>query len=55
MSRASMDYLLTGNGSGNALVVVVGGLAECRYSRPGFSILVLKKRKGFVRVALQHG
>ncbi|XP_074133566.1 acyl-CoA wax alcohol acyltransferase 2 isoform X1 [Sminthopsis crassicaudata] len=55
VGQASIDYLLTGNGSGNALVVVVGGLAECPYARPGFSTLVLKKRKGFVRMALQHG
>ncbi|XP_068918475.1 acyl-CoA wax alcohol acyltransferase 2 [Petaurus breviceps papuanus] len=55
VSEASMNYLLTGNGSGNAVVVVVGGLAECCYGRPGFSTLVLKNRKGFVRMALQHG
>ncbi|XP_074060444.1 acyl-CoA wax alcohol acyltransferase 2 isoform X2 [Macrotis lagotis] len=55
VSRASINYLLTRKDSGNALVVVVGGLAECRYSRPGFSTLVLKNRKGFVYMALCHG
>ncbi|XP_044538432.1 acyl-CoA wax alcohol acyltransferase 2-like [Gracilinanus agilis] len=55
VSQASMDYLLTGKGQGNAVVVVVGGLAECRYARPGLTKLVLKRRYGFVRMALQHG
>ncbi|XP_078004101.1 acyl-CoA wax alcohol acyltransferase 2 isoform X1 [Phascolarctos cinereus] len=55
VSRASMEYLLSNRGTGNAVVVVVGGLAECRYGKPGFSKLVLKKRKGFVHMALRHG
>ncbi|MEJ1281431.1 hypothetical protein NN561_012381 [Cricetulus griseus] len=55
VSQSSMDYLLTHKGTGNMLVVVVGGLAECRYSMPGSTTLVLKKRYGFVRMALRHG
>ncbi|KFO29875.1 Acyl-CoA wax alcohol acyltransferase 2, partial [Fukomys damarensis] len=55
VSQSSMDFLLTQKGKGNMLIVVVGGLAECRYSLPGSSTLVLKKRFGFVRVALRHG
>ncbi|XP_048191333.1 acyl-CoA wax alcohol acyltransferase 2 [Perognathus longimembris pacificus] len=55
VSKSSMDFLLTHKGTGNMLIVVVGGLAECRYSFPGCFTLVLKKRCGFVRMALQHG
>ncbi|KAL2768604.1 acyl-CoA wax alcohol acyltransferase 2 [Daubentonia madagascariensis] len=55
VSQSSMDFLLTHRGTGNMLIVVVGGLAECRYSQPGSSTLVLKNRSGFVRVALRHG
>ncbi|XP_040858184.1 acyl-CoA wax alcohol acyltransferase 2 [Ochotona curzoniae] len=55
VSQSSMDFLLTHKGTGNMLIVVVGGLAECRYSLPGSSTLVLKKRHGFVRTALRHG
>ncbi|XP_012316240.1 acyl-CoA wax alcohol acyltransferase 2 [Aotus nancymaae] len=55
VSESSMDFLLTHKGTGNMLVVVVGGLAECRYSLPGSSTLVLKNRSGFVRIALRHG
>lgn len=50
-----MDFLLTHRGKGNMLIVVVGGLAECSYSLPGSTTLFLKKRTGFVRVALHHG
>ncbi|XP_055461096.1 acyl-CoA wax alcohol acyltransferase 2 [Psammomys obesus] len=55
VSQSSMDFLLTQKGKGNMLVVVVGGLAECRHSLPGSTTLFLKKRLGFVRTALQHG
>ncbi|XP_027791697.1 acyl-CoA wax alcohol acyltransferase 2 [Marmota flaviventris] len=55
VSQSSMDFLLTQKGTGNMLIVVVGGLAECRYSLPGSSTLVLKNRCGFVRMALRHG
>ncbi|PNI41826.1 AWAT2 isoform 3, partial [Pan troglodytes] len=55
VSRSSIDFLLTHKGTGNMVIVVIGGLAECRYSLPGSSTLVLKNRSGFVRMALQHG
>nr|XP_025706891.1 acyl-CoA wax alcohol acyltransferase 2-like [Callorhinus ursinus] len=55
VSQASMDFVLTHKGTGNMLVVVVGGLAECRYGLPGSTTLVLKNRTGFVRMALRHG
>ncbi|XP_003471064.1 acyl-CoA wax alcohol acyltransferase 2 [Cavia porcellus] len=55
VSQSSINFLLTQKGKGNMLVVVVGGLAECRYSLPGSFTLVLKNRSGFVRMALQHG
>ncbi|XP_027947893.1 acyl-CoA wax alcohol acyltransferase 2 [Eumetopias jubatus] len=55
VSQASMDFVLTHKGTGNMLVVVVGGQAECRYGLPGSTTLVLKNRTGFVRMALRHG
>ncbi|EHB15807.1 Acyl-CoA wax alcohol acyltransferase 2 [Heterocephalus glaber] len=55
VSQSSMDFLLTHKGKGNMLIVVVGGLAECRYSLPGSSTLVLKNQFDFVRMALRHG
>ncbi|KAM5221559.1 acyl-CoA wax alcohol acyltransferase 2 [Ctenodactylus gundi] len=55
VSQSSMDFLLSHKGTGNMLIVVVGGLAECRYSLPGSYTLALKNRCGFVRMALRHG
>ncbi|XP_007530829.2 acyl-CoA wax alcohol acyltransferase 2 [Erinaceus europaeus] len=55
VSQSSMDFLLTHKGTGNMLIVVVGGLAECKYCLPGSTTLVLKNRNGFIRKALQHG
>ncbi|XP_058906178.1 acyl-CoA wax alcohol acyltransferase 2 [Kogia breviceps] len=55
VSQSSMDFLLTRRGTGNMLIMVVSGLAECRYSLPGSTTLVLKNRTGFVRTALRHG
>ncbi|XP_004694486.1 PREDICTED: acyl-CoA wax alcohol acyltransferase 2 [Condylura cristata] len=55
VSDSSIDFLLTHRGTGNLLVVVAGGLAECKYSLPASTTLYLKNRKGFIRKALQHG
>jgi 2-acylglycerol O-acyltransferase 2 len=39
----------------NAVVLVVGGAQEALNARPGNYKIVVKKRKGFVRVALETG
>ncbi|XP_004474358.1 LOW QUALITY PROTEIN: acyl-CoA wax alcohol acyltransferase 2 [Dasypus novemcinctus] len=39
VSQSSMDFLLTHKGTGNMLILVVGGLAECQY----------RKEKGVLR------
>lgn len=52
----SMDYILSGKlGPGNAAVVVPGGALEALEARPGGLTVNIKKRKGFVKVALRHG
>jgi 2-acylglycerol O-acyltransferase 2 len=51
-SRDSAAYLLR---SGKSVVVVVGGASEALYARPGRAELVLRRRKGFVRLALRTG
>ncbi|KAM8965948.1 diacylglycerol O-acyltransferase 2-like protein 6 isoform 1-T1 [Sarcophilus harrisii] len=55
VSRLALKYLLTEMGSGNAVIVVVGGAAEALLSKPGNNSIVLNNRKGFVRLALQTG
>ncbi|KFW68939.1 Diacylglycerol O-acyltransferase 2 [Pygoscelis adeliae] len=54
-TRRAIGYLLSKNGTGNAVAIVVGGAAESLSCHPGVTTLILKNRKGFVRMALQHG
>lgn len=54
VSKRSLDFLLRG-GPGNAVVIVVGGAAESLDGVPGQQRVLLKGRRGFVRLALQHG
>lgn len=46
---------LLGKGPGASILLAVGGAAEALDARPGSLTLTLKKRKGFVRVALRAG
>lgn len=56
VSRESCEYLLSGKcGKGHALVIVLGGIPEMHVTRNGTMIFYIKRRKGFVRLALQHG
>lgn len=55
VTRRAIGYLLSQNGSGNAVAIVIGGAAESLSCQPGVTTLILKNRKGFVRMALQHG
>ncbi|XP_029458009.1 diacylglycerol O-acyltransferase 2 isoform X1 [Rhinatrema bivittatum] len=55
VNRDSIDYILSRNGAGNAVIIVVGGAAESLDCKPGKNSVTLKNRKGFVKLALQHG
>ncbi|KAF0875977.1 DG2L6 protein, partial [Crocuta crocuta] len=55
VSELALKYLLTQKGSGNAVIIVVGGAAEALLCRPGASTIYLKERKGFVKLALETG
>ncbi|XP_060091330.1 diacylglycerol O-acyltransferase 2-like [Heteronotia binoei] len=55
VNRDSIDYILSKKGTGNAVVIVVGGAAESLNCVPGKNSVTLKNRKGFVRLALRHG
>ncbi|CAL1267901.1 unnamed protein product [Larinioides sclopetarius] len=54
-SRESIEWVLTKEGKGNALIIIVGGAAEALDAHPGDVNLTLKTRRGFVRLALKHG
>ncbi|XP_007910025.2 diacylglycerol O-acyltransferase 2 [Callorhinchus milii] len=54
VNKRSVTHLLARSGVGNAVVIVVGGAAEA-LTRTGVHAIILKHRKGFVRLALEHG
>ncbi|XP_034972276.1 2-acylglycerol O-acyltransferase 2 [Zootoca vivipara] len=47
--------VLRRSGGGNVLAIAVGGAQEALDARPGAFTLLLANRKGFVRLAIQHG
>lgn len=51
-SRHSVNHCLQ---SGKSVVIVVGGALEALDARPGSVDLTLRRRRGFVRLALQSG
>nr|XP_023700594.1 diacylglycerol O-acyltransferase 2-like [Paramormyrops kingsleyae] len=55
VSKPSLEHLLSRRGQGNAVVIVTGGAAESLDSAPGINVVVMKQRKGFVRLALEYG
>lgn len=48
-------HVLNRQGGGNLLGIIVGGAQEALNARPGAYKLLLRNRKGFVRLALMHG
>lgn len=55
VSRSSIEWVLTKESTGNAIGIIVGGASEALDSVPGRYRLNLRHRKGFVRMALEHG
>eukprot|EP00659_Diplonema_papillatum_P017499 gene17500-26926_t len=53
-SKGCLNRVLTGP-PGNSALLVVGGAEESLGAVPGTFDLVLKKRKGFVKIAMQNG
>lgn len=51
----SLDFILSRPQLGQAAVIAIGGAQESLYAMPGKHHLVLRNRKGFVRLALRHG
>lgn len=54
VSKRSCASILK-RGSGQAITIVVGGAAESLRARPGTNDLTLKRRSGFIKVAIQYG
>ncbi|GAM27342.1 hypothetical protein SAMD00019534_105170 [Acytostelium subglobosum LB1] len=54
VSRAGCDNILQ-SGPGQSVLIVVGGAEESLDAHPGNNELLLKKRKGFIKLAFAHG
>ncbi|KAF5307028.1 hypothetical protein FQR65_LT07171 [Abscondita terminalis] len=52
-SERSLNYLLSKKNGGNAVALIVGGSDEIGYSHKEDYHIILKRRKGFARVALK--
>ncbi|KAI9497809.1 diacylglycerol acyltransferase type 2A [Zychaea mexicana] len=55
VSRQSCKNVLKSGGPGRSIAIVIGGASESLNARPGVMDLTLKKRLGFVRIALETG
>lgn len=53
VSKDSIDCIF--RTKGNATVILIGGAKESMDSGPSMASLVLKGRKGFIKMALKHG
>ncbi|CCO30453.1 Diacylglycerol O-acyltransferase 2B [Rhizoctonia solani AG-1 IB] len=54
VSKRSCANILK-RGAGEAICIVIGGAAESLSAHPGTADLTLKRRLGFVKIAMQHG
>ena len=55
ISKESIHHICTKENGGNVAVIVVGGASESLDARPGSCRITLKRRKGFIRMALLTG
>lgn len=55
VTRESCEYILTKKGPGNSVVIVVGGAEEAFDAHPDTYTIILKPRKGFIKLALRTG
>ncbi|XP_031428056.1 2-acylglycerol O-acyltransferase 2 [Clupea harengus] len=53
--KNSASYLLRRKGGGNAVVIAVGGAPEALDAHPGAYCVLLANKKGFIKLAMEHG
>ncbi|KAG0170942.1 diacylglycerol O-acyltransferase 1 [Apophysomyces sp. BC1034] len=53
VSRKSCEHILS-SGPGHSIVIVIGGASESLSARPGIVDLILRKRLGFIRLAIKQ-
>lgn len=54
-AEESITWVLGSPGVGRACVLVAGGASEAVHSEPGVYKIILPRRRGFCRIALQNG
>ncbi|KAI8338952.1 diacylglycerol acyltransferase type 2A [Chlamydoabsidia padenii] len=55
VSKRSCKHILQNTGPGRSIAIVVGGATESLHAYPGVVDLTLKKRFGFVKIAVETG
>ncbi|TPX57015.1 hypothetical protein PhCBS80983_g04128 [Powellomyces hirtus] len=55
VSAKSLKHILTQKGPGWSAMVVIGGAEEALLAYPGTNDIILNRRKGFVKLAIQTG
>ena len=55
VSHESCKFVLTQQGPGHSVAIVVGGSPEVLTMFPGSYILTLERRRGFIKLALETG
>lgn len=55
VSKRSVSHVLSKEGGGNISIIVLGGAEESLDAHPGKFTLFIRRRKGFVKIALTHG
>lgn len=55
VSKRSCSTILRRGKAGTAIVIVIGGATESLRAHPGTNDLTLKRRMGFVKIALREG
>ena len=53
--KVSASYPLRKKGGGNAVVIAVGGAPEALDAHPGTYNVLLAEKKGFIKMAMEHG
>ncbi|XP_062870265.1 2-acylglycerol O-acyltransferase 2 isoform X1 [Trichomycterus rosablanca] len=53
--KDSASYVLCKEGGGNAVVIAVGGAVEALDAHPGAHVVLLANKKGFIKLAMEHG
>ncbi|KAJ7376975.1 hypothetical protein OS493_031247 [Desmophyllum pertusum] len=54
-SRDSCNFVLTQQGPGHSVAIVIGGSCDVLNTCPNSYVLTLKRRRGFVKLALETG